>query len=111
MSDSKHATASILDNESQITLVNVEPTSTFVITKPSILNTQFLLNGRPCFKVATVDAAAAKTTITDEATGELLATIKRRIFHADSVRFAHRYEGKPLAINDWMKEGKMTNGQ
>ncbi|CAA7261032.1 unnamed protein product [Cyclocybe aegerita] len=99
-----------LDSRSQVTLVNPEPITELVLTKNSALNTLLLYKGKARYQVATVDANAARTTITDVRSGELLAEIKRRTFHSDTVKFTHFFDGKAVKIKEWLREEKMANG-
>ncbi|KAJ3516309.1 hypothetical protein NLJ89_g1202 [Agrocybe chaxingu] len=97
-------------SSSQITFVNQEETTQFVFTKPSVTNTTFLFKGRPYYKVSTTDPAGLITKVTDLDTNEVVITIKHRRFHADTVKFAHRFDGKSIKIKEWLIEGKMTDG-
>ncbi|KAF8874713.1 hypothetical protein CPB84DRAFT_1797253 [Gymnopilus junonius] len=93
-------------NPSQITLVAPESTSTLIFSKPSALNTILLLNGRPLYKIATVDAAAERTTIADAATGEMVVTIQRRDVLPSWVTFSERSVtgARKVKLREWLKE-------
>ncbi|CAA7262192.1 unnamed protein product [Cyclocybe aegerita] len=97
-------------SSSQITLVNPEETTQFLFTKPSVTNTTFLFKGRPYYKVSTTDPAGLITKVTDLTANEVVITIKHRRFHADTVKFAHRFDSKYVKIKEWLVEGKMTDG-
>ena len=97
--------------ESQITLVNPDPPTELVFSKvDSMLNNSILLQGRPYFKITTVDPSGANTTITDAQTNELLVSIKRRTLHADAITFVQHYGGKSLKLKKWVIESGKTQG-
>jgi len=100
----------MFSSSSEATLVNPEPPTALVFTKSSTLNTTLLMNNRPYFKVSTLDAAGARTTITNVETNELLVTMKKRILQSDIVKFANKYGGKSLKQKDWLVETKMADG-
>ncbi|KDR82288.1 hypothetical protein GALMADRAFT_240780 [Galerina marginata CBS 339.88] len=97
-------------SSSEVTLVNPSPPTKLTFTKPGTLNNTLLLDNRPYFKVATLDPAGARTTITDAQTNELLVTIKRKSFQSDTIKFAHRYGGKSVKQKDWLVAGNMEDG-
>jgi len=98
-------------NKSQVTLVNPDPPTELVFSKfNSVLNNNILLNGRPCFKIATVDPAGAHTTIIDVQTNALLVSIKRRTLRADVITFKDHYGGKSLKLKQWVVESGKTQG-
>ncbi|KAJ3513855.1 hypothetical protein NLJ89_g2719 [Agrocybe chaxingu] len=99
-----------LDSVSQVTLVNPEHLTELVLTKNSVLNTRMLYKGKARYQVATVDANAARSIITDVQSGEQLAKIKRRTLHSDTVKFSHFFDGKAVKIKEWLREEKMANG-
>jgi hypothetical protein len=98
--------------DSQLTLINPEPPLELVLEKSSTpLNTRLLVNGKPRYKVSTVDRDANVTDVTDLRTNEVIATIRRRSFLSDKVKFPRRFGGKSLKKDDWMTEVKLNNGQ
>ncbi|KIM46937.1 hypothetical protein M413DRAFT_23258 [Hebeloma cylindrosporum] len=94
---------------SQITLVNPDPPIELVFSKfNSMLNNNIFINGRPHYKIVTIDP---HTTITDVQTNELLVRIKRRTLHADAITFTHHYGGNPLKLKQWVVDsGKTLEG-
>ncbi|KAJ2933729.1 hypothetical protein H1R20_g3378, partial [Candolleomyces eurysporus] len=101
-----------LRTDSQVKLTNPEPPLELVLEKPaSPLNTRLLVNGKPWFKISTVDRDANITNITDLRTNEVVATISRRMFLSDKVKFPRRFGGKSVKKNDWMSEVKLSTGQ
>ncbi|RXW16629.1 hypothetical protein EST38_g9222, partial [Candolleomyces aberdarensis] len=83
-----------LPADSQVTLINPETTLELVLEKPAYpLNTRLLVNGKPWFKISTVDRDANITNITDLRTNEVVATIRRRMFLSDKVKFPRRFGG------------------
>ncbi|KAF8882769.1 hypothetical protein CPB84DRAFT_1686529 [Gymnopilus junonius] len=99
-------------NASQITLVAPEPTTTLIFSKPSVINTTLFSNGHPLYSIATLDAAAERTTITDAATEEVLVTIQRRAVLADTVTFSRSSEpnSNSVKLKDWLKERTLETG-
>jgi hypothetical protein len=98
--------------DSQLTLINPEPPLELVLEKPStLLNTRLLVNGKPRYKVSTVDRDANVTEVIDLRTDEVIATIHRRSFLSDKVKFPHRFGGKSMKREDWMTEIKLDTGQ
>jgi hypothetical protein len=97
--------------DSQITLINPEPTLELVLEKPaSLLNTRLLVNGKPRFEVSTVDRDESITNLTDLRTNEVVATIHRRTFLPDKVKFSRRFGGKSVKKGDWMAKVKPSAG-
>ncbi|RXW16628.1 hypothetical protein EST38_g9223 [Candolleomyces aberdarensis] len=98
--------------DSQVTLTNPGPTLELVLENPAYpLNTRLLVNGKPWFKISTVDRDANITNITDLRTNEVVATIRRRMFLSDKVKFPRRFGGKSVKKDDWMAEVKLSTGQ
>ncbi|KAJ2923047.1 hypothetical protein H1R20_g14047, partial [Candolleomyces eurysporus] len=96
--------------DSQITLTNQEPPLELVLEKPaSPLNTRLLVHGRPWFEVSTIDRDAI-TNITDLRTNEVVATIIRRTFLSNKVKFPRRFGGNSVKKGDWMTEVKLSTG-
>ncbi|RXW12974.1 hypothetical protein EST38_g12883 [Candolleomyces aberdarensis] len=101
-----------LPADSQVTLINPETTLELVLEKPAYpLNTRLLVNGKPWFKISTVDRDANITNITDLRTNEVVATIRRRMFLSDKVKFPRRFGGKSVKKDDWMSKVKLSTGQ
>ncbi|KAJ2933717.1 hypothetical protein H1R20_g3380, partial [Candolleomyces eurysporus] len=97
--------------DSQITLTSPEPPLELVLEKPaSPLNTRLLVHGRPWFEVSTIDREANITNITDLRTNEVVATIIRRTFLSDKVKFPRRFGGNTVKKGDWMTEVKLSTG-
>ena len=98
--------------DSQFALVNPEPPLELVLEKLSNpLNTRLLVDGRPRYKVSTVDREKNVTNIVDLRTNEIVATIRRQSFLADRVGFPRRFGGKSVKKDDWMTKVKLKNGQ
>ncbi|KAJ2933698.1 hypothetical protein H1R20_g3368, partial [Candolleomyces eurysporus] len=98
--------------DSQLTLINPEPPLELVLEKSSTpLNTRLLVNGKPRYKVSTVDRDANITDVTDLRTNEVVATIHRRSFFSDKVKFPRRFGGKSVKKEDWMTEIKLNTGR
>lgn len=101
----------MFSSESQITLVNPEPTTELTLSIRSVLNTTLLVEGKPVISISTPDPAASVTKITDLTTNQLLVTIKRRAFRSDAIIFEKRYSGESLKLKDWLQETKTSDGQ
>ncbi|KAF9481295.1 hypothetical protein BDN70DRAFT_991980 [Pholiota conissans] len=98
----------MFSSDSQTTLVSSEQTTELTLSTKSILNTLLLTKGKPSIAISTVDPAGAVTKIINLATGQLLATIKRRTFLPDVVKFEQLYNGEPLKIREWLLEVKIS---
>ncbi|KAJ2915249.1 hypothetical protein MD484_g5161, partial [Candolleomyces efflorescens] len=97
--------------DSQLTLINPEPPLELVLEKSSTpLNTRLLVNGKARYKVSTVDRDANITNVTDLRTNQVIATVQRRSFLSDKVKFPLRFGGKSLKKDDWMTPIKLDTG-
>ncbi|EAU82107.1 hypothetical protein CC1G_09566 [Coprinopsis cinerea okayama7 len=97
--------------DSQLTLVNQEPPLELVLEKPATpLNTRIFVNGKPRYKVSTVDRDGNVTDVTDLRTNAVVATIKRRSILPDKVKFPAKFGGKAVKKDDWMVETKLDSG-
>lgn len=102
-----------LQTESQATLVSPpDEYLELVLEKSStVLNTRLLVDGKPRYRLSTMDRDAAHTKLTDLRTNEMIASFKRRTFFADKVQFARRFEGKSIKKDEWMVKIKLDSGQ
>ncbi|KAF4615430.1 hypothetical protein D9613_003540 [Agrocybe pediades] len=114
---------------SDVTLLNPDPPTELVFTKNSTLNTTLLLNGRPRYKIETVDAALSKTDIKDlrggnAENGKVVVKLRKRLllgdtitpaafkvqvpsmntFNSDSERDLNPITGRPSSKNSSFKE-------
>lgn len=102
-----------VQNESQTTLVNPSDEFMELVLEKShtVLNTRLLVNGKPRYRISTLDKDGAHTKVTDLMTNEQIASLKRRTFFADKVKLARRFGGQSVKKEDWMAKGKLDNGQ
>ncbi|KAF9557589.1 hypothetical protein CPC08DRAFT_710304 [Agrocybe pediades] len=106
---------------SEVTLLNPDPPTELVFTKNSTLNTTLLLNGRPRYKIETVDAALSKTDIKDlrgrnAENGKVVVKLRKKLLLGDTITFINDEAiipsagRKAMKQREWLVEGRLEDG-
>ncbi|KAF8871741.1 hypothetical protein CPB84DRAFT_1967667 [Gymnopilus junonius] len=95
---------------SESTLFNPEPPTILIFSNPSVINNVVFLNGRPLFRISTLDKSVEHTQIMDAQTKEVLVDIRERILQPDTIQFTNKYDGRVFKQRQWLVGGKLENG-